>query len=164
MKVYVDTREQRPWELRGHVVRRIKLCHGDYSLPGLCHKFEVERKGLADLLASLTVRWPAFGRKLRKWRRACGPGQLIIVECSLDDVLSFEYCIGQTRQDFLSRLALLAASGFSVLFAGGRRAAEDLALRALEHARVAEHRRQAGEAGAFPRGGRVAVARPAARG
>ena len=89
--VVIDTREQAPYAfdpLRVSVLRRA-LPAGDYSLQGEETRVAIERKSLADYVASVVRRRARFGRELRRLGRyelGC-----VVVEASLDDVLGHRY-------------------------------------------------------------------------
>lgn len=92
--ILVDTREQLPWDFRGHVcellgvtsaTQRGTLATGDYALveaPDLCR---IERKSLGDFVASVTHEHERFMREMA--RLAAHPIRAVVVEGDLSQVV-----------------------------------------------------------------------------
>ena len=67
--VVIDSREQTPFVFPDAVQTcRGTLQSGDYSIRGLEHLFSVERKSIADLVASVTWERDRFERELHRLR------------------------------------------------------------------------------------------------
>lgn len=131
LTLVADTREQQPWMLRPHRVVRAALPAGDYSLQGMEARVAIERKSLADYVASCTWGRPRFERELErlaKYERA-----VIVVEASLLDILEWRYETNARPQALLATVASFSARyRVETLFAGSRAAAEFLAVALLE--------------------------------
>lgn len=82
LKIIVDTREKKPYTFRGYVVRRRALESGDYSLFGHTKKIIIERKSLADLFGTITVRknLTRFIKELKRLEKV--PYWYILVDAS----------------------------------------------------------------------------------
>jgi len=95
--ILVDTREQNPFDFSrfegwfaGIEKRALKL--GDYSIAGLEDDCVVERKGLTDLIHSLTTERSVFVNRLRLMSRY--PQRLLVITAALSEVKSPQTCIG----------------------------------------------------------------------
>lgn len=62
--IVIDTREQRPYEFPGAVVKALPT--GDYSVVGLEDRIAIERKSKADAYSSLGIQRARFRRE---WER-----------------------------------------------------------------------------------------------
>lgn len=62
--IVIDTREQRPYQFAGAVVKRLKS--GDYSLVGFEDRVAVERKSQSDAYNSLGRRRARFRREIQR--------------------------------------------------------------------------------------------------
>ena len=86
MRVIRDTREQSPLDFSRYeaVVEPGTLEVGDYAPAGLGHLCAVERKSLADLVASLTWERERFEREMRRARGL--DAFAVVIEGSLGQV------------------------------------------------------------------------------
>lgn len=158
----VDTREQRPWAIPATVPYRVeKLEAGDYSVIG--HELEVaiERKSLADYVATIfheeqRTRFSAELRKLARYKLAA-----VVVEASLEDVRRgrYRYPDGHAirtgsssgwahtldrlspERVLLSRTRIFGTYGVHVEFAGSTRRAAEYAFNSLRAWWQAERQR-----------------------
>ncbi len=88
--VVCDTREKLPYTFSDdtEVVREV-LNTGDYTVQGFEDVFSVERKSLPDLLKSIT--WERERFKDEILRADDLLGFVVIVECSIKDILEWNY-------------------------------------------------------------------------
>ena len=119
--VVADTREQEPYAFDPEavdVVRRA-LPAGDYSLPGYEASIAVERKTLADFVASVIRGRARFLRELRalaEYDLGC-----VVVEGSLEDVAAGRYRSGVSPNAvFGATLSIIVDHGVPVFFCGDR--------------------------------------------
>lgn len=77
-----DTREKKPYTFKGYKVRTKKLDSGDYSILGHTKKIIIERKSLADLFGTITVRknLERFLKELKRLEKV--PYWFILVDAS----------------------------------------------------------------------------------
>lgn len=82
LKIVVDTREKKPYTFKGHIIKRRALESGDYSLLGYTKKIIIERKSLADLFGTITVKKNLirFTKELERLRKI--PYWFILVDAS----------------------------------------------------------------------------------
>jgi DNA excision repair protein ERCC-4 len=122
--VVVDTREQEPYAFNPAVVTvtRRALPAGDYSLPGYEASISIERKSLADFVASVIQGRARFQRELRalaEYDLGC-----VVVEGSLGDVLAGRYRSGASPSAvFGAVLSIIVDHGVPVFFCGDRQLA-----------------------------------------
>jgi ERCC4-type nuclease len=132
--VVIDTREQEPYGFdpsRVVPVRRA-LPAGDYSLAGRETAVAVERKSLADFVATAVHERERFARELRAlatYDFAC-----VVVEGSLEDVLAHRYRSGaHPNAVFGATVSIVVDHEVPVFFCGDRQIArrfvEELLLR-----------------------------------
>jgi ERCC4-type nuclease len=100
----VDTREQDPLPFPRLNSVRAGLLSGDYSILGAEHHFAIERKSIADLVASVRPERERFERELHRLR-GFNFARLLIVG-SEDDILRGRF---QSRMSPRSVLASLRA-------------------------------------------------------
>ena len=81
--IIVDSREQRPYEFTGALVRALPA--GDYSLLGREDEIAIERKTHADAYGSIGARRDRFERELETL--AGYDYAAIVIECSLPEFL-----------------------------------------------------------------------------
>jgi len=61
MTLLVDTREKKPWKIKGFYSKRLKLDTGDYTIEGYEKIIRIERKAsIAELHLNLIGHWDAF--------------------------------------------------------------------------------------------------------
>lgn len=133
MKIFIDTREQRPFTFKRFEVEteRVTLPAGDYSLPGFEDRVAIERKELNDLTGCLCKDRDRFERELAKLRFY--DLAAVVVEASLDDMSK-----GRYRSEMKAHAALQSVFAFQVryrvpfIWAGNRAAAEYVTFSLLE--------------------------------
>lgn len=106
MKILIDTREQCPLDftLWADVdVEAANLATGDYSLAGLVDRFAIERKSVADLVASVTTGRARFERELARLRGF--DVAAIVVEGSMLAVAEHKYRSRARPEGVLQSLA-----------------------------------------------------------
>jgi ERCC4-type nuclease len=136
--VIVDTREQEPYAFDPGVVTvtREALPVGDYSLPGYEASIAVERKSLADFVASVIKGRARFLRELRtlaEYDLGC-----VVVEGSLGDIMAGRFRSGASPNAVLgATLSIIVDHGVPVFFCGDRQ----LACRFVEGLLCRYHRR-----------------------
>jgi DNA excision repair protein ERCC-4 len=125
-----DTREQTPWDFPEDVrIVRAALPAGDYAPVGGEQRCAIERKSLADYLASITGERERFKRELERLKGydfAC-----VLVEAHLEEVTARRYRANVHPAAVLGTTAALTLDYCPVLFVGDRRHAADMALRLL---------------------------------
>ena len=124
--ILVDTREQKPWTFPGWAVRHKALKHGDYSIAGYERQLCIERKSVADLFHSFTVKRDGMVKRLE------GMGKIkcssLIVEGDVWEIVR-----GVARSQVNGRLllgsvsAMCALNGVSFILAGDRAGAQEMA-------------------------------------
>ena len=119
--ITVDTREKTPAPIRSYPVEVVGLPVGDYGVRGFSDwnrpAFIIERKSLADLIASLTRGRARFMREVEKMR-AFGFAALVI-EAERDEVTLGQYRSQASPQSILASLdALAVRAGVHVYWAG----------------------------------------------
>ena len=127
--IVIDTREQRPYQYEGSVVRT--LTNGDYSALGFEDRVAVERKSLADAYASLgrdRVRFRREVERLAKYEFAA-----IVIEASLPDFLRRPlHSQMNPRAAITTLLSWAVRYHVHVFFAGDRAHGQALTQRLLE--------------------------------
>ena len=122
--IVIDTREILPYSFdpaRVVAVRRA-LPVGDYSLEGYEASLAVERKSLADYVATVVGARTRFDRELRA--RAEYDLGCVVVEAALDDVLAHRYRSGAHPNAVLgATLSIIVDHGVPVFFCGDRQIA-----------------------------------------
>lgn len=127
--VIIDSREQRPYQYNGAVVRALQA--GDYSAEGVEEYIAIERKSKADAYGTIGRGRKRFIRELEKLAKY--EYSAIVIECSLSDFL-----IPPLRSKLSPKSAinsLIAWSvryGVHVFFADNRRISRALVYRILE--------------------------------
>ena len=113
MQIIVDSREQAPFhfdgpKFEGATIAEGTLTTGDYSLVGLEHRVAVERKSLADFMASISTGRDRFERELTRARGL--DAFMVVVEAPFSDVVAGNYrskmqpkAATQTAYSFMSR-------------------------------------------------------------
>jgi ERCC4-type nuclease len=113
--ILVDTREQNPLDLSRFPgwfagVEKRALALGDYTVVGMEDICVVERKGLDDLIHSLTDERPVFIDRLR--RMSSYPHPLLVVTAALSQIKSpYLYSGANPNHILQSLVALLAGLG-----------------------------------------------------
>lgn len=146
-QVVIDTREQEPYSFDCATVRR-KLEAGDYSVEGLDDRVAVERKSLADFVATVIHSFPRFAAELEKL--AALDTACIVVEADLDAVLRGRFrdiLRGAQPVALLGNAAYIAVHfGVPVYWCGSRPAARaftEVFLRAYVRDRARGHAEEA---------------------
>ncbi len=129
--IIIDTREQLPFEFSNTVdVQSAPLDAGDYSVAGMTASVAIERKSLSDFVGSITAGRERFWNCCDRMSRldfAC-----IVVECSMDDVLTSNYRSKARPQSVIgSALAIHVDFGIPVIWAGNRTNAANITERLL---------------------------------
>ena len=119
--ILIDTREQHPAPISSYPVEVVGLPVGDYGIKGFSDwnrpAFIIERKGLADLIASLTHDRARFMREVEKMR-AFGFAA-IVIEAERDQVRLGQYRSQATPQSILASLdAIAVRAGVHVYWTG----------------------------------------------
>jgi ERCC4-type nuclease len=116
--ILVDTRGQNPLDFSrfegwfaGIERRALKL--GDYSIAGLEDQCVVERKGLTDLIHSLTTERSVFVNRFRLMSRY--PHRLLVITAALSEVKSPQTYIGASPNRITQSL-IAALAGLQVPF------------------------------------------------
>ncbi len=78
MEFLIDTREQKPLDIKG---QKVKLNVGDYTTNSLQHLFCIERKSPADLYQTITRGHNRFKREIKRALEA-DIKLIVVVECS----------------------------------------------------------------------------------
>ena len=129
MKILVDTREQKPFILRGITgalipTERATLKTGDYSLEGLAEKVAVERKSLADLVMCLGRDRARFERELAR-AAAELEAFAVVVEADYSALMQGRYRSRLNPHSACQTVAAFTVKyGTPFLFAGNRGGAE----------------------------------------
>jgi DNA excision repair protein ERCC-4 len=108
--VVIDTREQTPLPITRVPMVRAGLATGDYSILGAENLFAVERKSIADLIASATTERERFERELQRMR-GYEFRRLLIVGTRLE-IERHNY-----RSNATPRAVLASLSAFNVRYA-----------------------------------------------
>ena len=91
-KIFIDTREQKPFDFKNCEVEVTALNFGDYAaeIDGKESSLHVERKSLMDFIQSFSSR--NIERLQKEFQRAevCGKNILVLVEKELNSVMSFD--------------------------------------------------------------------------
>lgn len=122
--VVVDTREQEPYAFDPEVVAVVRraLPAGDYSLPGYEASVAVERKSLADFVASVIRGRARFQRELRmlaEYDLGC-----VVVEGSIEDIVARRYRSGANPNAVIgATLSIIVDHGVPVFFCSDRQLA-----------------------------------------
>jgi len=117
-RIIIDTREQRGWEFPNAVHK--KLDTGDYSIVGLETRVAIERKSADDLLGTFLRGRARFAKELQTLQGydfAC-----VIVECSMQDILSGNYRSEMNPHALLALLCnmMIRYKPVSFIFGGDR--------------------------------------------
>lgn len=119
--IVIDTREQTPWTFTLPTIVR-GLPAGDYSVEGHEHAVAVERKSLADFVASVTRERERFWRELERLQAYSFAA--VIVETGPLEILVGAYrSQAHPRSVWASVLAITHDFGVPVLLAGDRQTA-----------------------------------------
>ena len=129
--ILIDSREQLPFRFSDNVETQVvTLSSGDYSVIGCTDTAAIERKSLADFVASITFERERFWEccdRLSRLDFAC-----IVVECALHDVLAERYRSRTRPQSVVgSALAIHVDFGVPVIWAGDRATAANVTERLL---------------------------------
>lgn len=118
--IVADTREQEPYSFSLPVIRS-KLDAGDYSLKGHEQEVAVERKSMADFVATVIRgrdRFRAELKRLQSYQGAC-----VVVEGNLRDVLDGRFPGGtHPNAIFGAALSIIVDYGIPVFFCSDRQA------------------------------------------
>jgi ERCC4-type nuclease len=122
----IDSREQHPYRFdstrTGSVVKGLPA--GDYSLVGLETYVAVERKSLSDFISTVVHDRERFETELQKLRGY--EYAWVIVEGSMEDVLSGNYRSRINPKSLLGITTSLMTDYIPILFAGNRPCARAL--------------------------------------
>ncbi|MFQ5647332.1 MAG: ERCC4 domain-containing protein [bacterium] len=117
--ILIDSREQRPWAFNKRVCTdTASLPAGDYSLKGFELQVAVERKSFEDLVNTVVHERERFGRELAKLK--VYRYSWIVVEGSIEDIVSGSYRSRITPQSLLGIVTSLMTDFIPVVFAGDR--------------------------------------------
>jgi ERCC4-type nuclease len=122
--VVTDSREKEPYSFDCKKVATIckALPAGDYSLEGLEERVAVERKTLADFVATVIRGRKRFYRELQKlsaFDSAC-----VVVECNFRDLVDGRYRSGAHPHALIATVAAIVVDfGVPVYFCSDRQAA-----------------------------------------
>jgi ERCC4-type nuclease len=106
-------------------IARRALALGDYSIAGLEDECVVERKGLADLVHSLTTDRPGFISRLR--RMSSYPHRLLVITAALSQVKSkYPFSAVDPNRIMQSLIAVLAGIGVPFLCTETHEMAEEV--------------------------------------
>jgi ERCC4-type nuclease len=124
--IVTDSREQLPYSFAGTRAGSVikALPAGDYSLEGFENKVAIERKSLEDFISTVVHdrgRFEVELQKLAGYKHAW-----VVVEGSLEDVLSGNYRSKITPQSLLGITTALMVDYIPILFAGNRACARAL--------------------------------------
>ena len=127
--ILIDTREQNPLDLSPMPCIPATLPTGDYSVERLQHKICVERKSLADLTQSLGRERERFDKEMQ--RILAYPHRCLVIEGTLEDVVTHNYQSRIHPNAVLSSLMGYASHGIPFVFCGSREQMSDLVKRFL---------------------------------
>ena len=121
----VDSREQRPYEFTDALtdgtitLTRAALPVGDYSIADYTDRVAVERKSLADYVATVIHARERFARELRTLARyELGA---VVVEASLEDVLEHRYATAAVPESVWgATVSVIVDYGVPVYWCGSR--------------------------------------------
>jgi ERCC4-type nuclease len=119
--IVVDTREQRPYEFEPAAARvtRAALPAGDYSVLGHETRVAIERKSLADFVATVIHARARFSHELAalsKYEFAA-----VVIEAALEDVLEHRYgALVKPASVWGAALSIQVDYGVPVVWAGTR--------------------------------------------
>ena len=103
VKVFVDSREQQPWDLSPMRTETTTLATGDYS--SACGRYLLERKnGIDELISCMTSGRERFERELE--RMQAFESAIVLVESAYDELATGQY---RSRMNRDSALATLVA-------------------------------------------------------
>jgi len=120
--ILVDSREQRPLDIRTYPTKTVKLEYGDYSIEGHEDRFLVERKTKDDLLASLTTNRARFLRAMEGLKLA--DFAAVVVECDKAEIERGDYRSHAIPHSIIASLrALQVRHGIHVIWAGSHEGA-----------------------------------------
>jgi ERCC4-type nuclease len=126
LKIIIDSREQKPLNIKGHNTEVKKLEFGDYAVEGQQNSFVIERKSLADLISSFVTNLDRVTRELQRAKDA-GAYMVILCEESLNTALNYNYIphfkkYTRVRPEvlFYNIRSLIQQFGFQFVFCDGR--------------------------------------------
>jgi ERCC4-type nuclease len=122
--VVVDSREQEPYGFDPQKFAAIRkaLPAGDYSLDGLEDRVAVERKSLADFVATVIRSRKRFHRELQKL--AAYDAACVVVECNFRDLVDGRYRSDAHPHALIATVASIVVDfGVPVYFCSDRQAA-----------------------------------------
>ena len=129
--IVIDTREQRPYIFKGHPIVQDNLKVGDYSIRGFENQIAIERKQAEEIYGNFGHGRERFMKEcelLSTYERAC-----IIIENDLSRLISPPeytkrmYKMKLKKSHIVGALAkLIGEYGIPVIFASGRREANEL--------------------------------------
>ncbi len=129
LTIAYDSREQLPYQFPGIKTVRATLDLFDYSVPGQESRIGVERKSLADFVASCGNGREVFERRLMRARSI--ESYLLVIEASWADLLNGEWRSQITPASVTGSTLGWMAAGIPILCAGNREAAESATARFL---------------------------------
>lgn len=132
IKLIIDSREQKPWDLNPAVfdLSRSALPTGDYALGEHSDSAVIERKSLGDFVSTVIADWPRFRREL--YRLAAFDHPLIVVEASIEDIVNKRYESDAEPNSVLGRMnSIMIDHGIPVVCWHNRKHATYMAERYL---------------------------------
>ncbi|OGR89729.1 MAG: hypothetical protein A2992_06435 [Elusimicrobia bacterium RIFCSPLOWO2_01_FULL_59_12] len=127
--IVIDSREQRPYDFPGAIVKGIPS--GDYSLLGFENQVAVERKSKEDAYASLGAGRVRFEKELERLSKL--DYAAIVIESTLEEFLEAPaFTRMNPKAAVNSIIAWSVKYRVCVFFAGNRRLGRNLTLRLLE--------------------------------
>ena len=126
--IIIDSREKKPLRIRQFNTEVSGLPVGDYGIKGFSDwdnpQFVAERKGIDDLIGSVTSGRARFLREIQKLRQfgfAC-----ILVEALRDQVVTGQYVSEANPNSVLATLdAIVVRAGIHLIWCDGRRGMAD---------------------------------------
>ena len=123
--VICDSREQRPYEFTDALtdgsitLARAALPAGDYSLVGFTDRVAIERKSLADYVATVIHARERFAHELRTLARY--DLGAVVVEATLEDVLEHRYATAAAPESVWgATMSVIVDYGVPVYWCGSR--------------------------------------------
>lgn len=131
--IVIDSREQLPYEFAEHVtagtvvLTRAALPVGDYSILNFTDRVAIERKSLADYVATVIHARERFSRELQALARyELGA---VVVEATLEDVLEHRYATAAAPESVWgATVSIIVDRGVPVYWCGSRPVASRLTL------------------------------------
>lgn len=156
--IQIDTREQRPLDIRGYETERVTLPVGDIGIRGQSSwdspNWVVERKSLDDLVQSLTHGRARFEREILKMRQF--NFKALVIEAERGQVEIGDYRSAARPNSILQSLtALIVRQNLHVLWCGSHEGAARMVESLIRH-HVKNLENQIADLSRVPRGAGVA--------